>query len=108
MNTANIEAFKQLDIDENHINVILEQWSWSYNIPQTPATYIIERGISNVWNTAVFDQAPIRAAISDAVFEINREIKRKMQEFGYIDSKGVVLVEYYVPTREETFEKWVK
>ena len=107
-NTANIEAFKQLDIDENHINVILEQWSWSYNIPQTPATYIIERGISNVWNTAVFDQAPIRAAISDAVFEINREIKRKMQEFGYIDSKGVVLVEYYVPTREETFEKWVK
>lgn len=107
-NTANIEAFKQLAIDEDHIKVILEQWEWTYNIPQTPATYIIERGISNVWNTAVFDQAPIRAAISDAVLEINKEIDRKMQEFGYIDNKGVVLVEYYVPKLEDTVKKWVK
>jgi len=31
-----------------------------------------------------------------------------MKEFGYIDSKGAVLVEYYVPTVEETIKKWVK
>ena len=38
-------------------------------------------------------------------------MKRKMQEFGYIDVKGnevIKLVEYYVPTREETFAKWGK
>jgi len=107
-NTANIEALRQTSMNQEHVEVILEQWDWCFNIPQTPATYIIERGISNVWNQAVFEQAPIRASISDAVLEINKEIDRKMKEFGYIDSKGAVLVEYYVPTVEETIKKWVK
>ena len=97
-NTANINAFAQLPIDDHHKEVILEQWTHTRNIAQTPATYIIERCISNVWNAAVFDQAPIRAQISDAVLEINKEMKRKMEEFGYYNNPDKP---YYVPTVEE-------
>lgn len=102
-NTANVNAFARLPIDDHHKEVILEQWTHTRNIAQTPATYIIERCISNVWNAAVFEQAPIRAQISDAVLEINKEMKRKMTEFGYYDT-GVV---YYVPTVEE-IKKWME
>ena len=102
-NTANVNAFARLPIDDHHKEVILEQWTHTRNIAQTPATYIIERCISNVWNAAVFEQAPIRAQISDAVLEINKEMKRKMTEFGYYDT-GVV---YYVPTVEE-IKKWTE
>ena len=103
-NTANVEAFKQLAIDEHHIEIILEQWSHTRNIAQTPATYIIERGISNVWNAAVFDQEPIRALISDAVLEINKEMKRKMEEFGYYNNPNKI---YYIPTVED-IKKWME
>lgn len=101
-NTANIEAFKTLPIDDHHKEVILEQWTYTRNIAQTPATYIIERCISNVWNAAVFEQAPIRAQISDAVLEINKEMKRKMEEFGYYNNPDKP---YYVPTVSQV-ESW--
>lgn len=109
-NTANVEAFKTLPIKKEHINTIIESWKSVYNIPQTPATYIIERGISDAWNAAVFDGVSVRAAISDAVIDINKEIGRKMQEFGFVDSKGVPQKQYYVPTLKEIKEetkKWM-
>lgn len=106
-NTANIEAFKTLPIDKKHINTILESWESVYNIPQTPATYIVERGISDAWNAAVFDGVSVRAAISDAVIDINKEMERKMEEFGFIDSDGISLKKYYVPTVDE-IKKWIE
>ena len=106
-NTANLKAFRQLAIDKDHIEVILEQLEHLYNVPYTPATYIIERGLSDAWNAAVFDQVPVRAAISDAVIEINKEIKRKMIEFNYMDSNGIVVKIYYVPSVED-IKEWMR
>ena len=104
-NTANVEAFKTLPIKQEHIEIILKSWESVYNVPQTPATYMIERGISNAWNAAVFDNISVRASVSDTVIEVDKEIDRKMKEFGYIDSHGVTLKEYYIPSLEE-MEKW--
>jgi ABC-type glycerol-3-phosphate transport system substrate-binding protein len=106
-NTANVEAFKSLPLDKKHIETIVASWEDLYNIPQTPATYIVERGISDAWNAAVFDGVSVRAAISDAVIDINKEIDRKMSEFGFIDSKGTPLTPYFVPTTEE-IKKWME
>lgn len=104
-NTSNLEAFKTLAIDENDKAVILEQLNYLHQIPQTPATYMVERGISNIWNTCVFDQENLRAAITNYSIEINREIKRKMIEFKYLDSDGNILKPYIVPTIED-IKKW--
>ena len=106
-NTANVEAFKSLPIKKEHINTIIKSWEDLYNIPQTPATYIVERGISDAWNAAVFDGVSVRAAISDAVIDINKEIDRKMSEFGFVDSKGAILEVYFVPTTEE-IKAWME
>ena len=104
-NSSNLEAFKTLAINEQDKEVILQQLEYLHQIPQTPATYMVERGISNIWNTCVFDQENLRAAITNYSLEINREIKRKMIEFKYLDENGQVLKPYVVPTIEE-IKKW--
>ncbi|MBO4667043.1 MAG: extracellular solute-binding protein [Bacilli bacterium] len=104
-NTANIEAFKTLALPEKDKEVILKQWEYLYIVPQTPATYMIERGISNAWNACVFNNKSVRAAVTDYTLEINREITRKMIEFKYLDKDGNKLKEYKIPSLEE-IKKW--
>ena len=71
------------------------------NINQIPATYMVERGISTIWNNAVFENKPLRALISDATLEINKEITRKMQEFGFVDDNENVIQKYQIFTLED-------
>jgi len=55
--------------------------------------------LSNAWNKIVFDAVNPRVAIDSAVITINREITRKMEEFGYL-ANGVQVKEFRVPTLE--------
>lgn len=104
-NTANLEAFKQSPLPEEHKEVILEQWEYLHEVPKTPYAYMVEREISNAWNRAVFDGDNIRASVDDSVILINREMRRKMEEFGYI-ANGEITKPYPVPTIEEV-ERWL-
>ncbi|MFH0993336.1 MAG: extracellular solute-binding protein, partial [bacterium] len=94
--SGNIEAVENSPIDSVDKAVILEQVQWLSDIPRTPGQYLLERGLSDIWNTVTFDGTPVRVAIDDQVLKINREIKKKMVEFGYIDDNGNVLVPYTV------------
>ena len=100
-NTANLEAFKDLALPKDDIEVILNQLEYLYNVPQTPATYMVERGISNAWNACVFNTVSVRAAVTDYSLEINREITRKMIEFKYLDKNGNKIKDYHVPSIDE-------
>jgi len=104
-NTANLEAFKEMPIEESHKEVILKQWEWLSEMVKTPASYMVEREISNVWNSIVFDGENARSELDDATIEINREISRKLEEFGYMKN-GIVLKPYNIPTTE-LIESWV-
>lgn len=104
-NTANTNAFKTLAIPEEDKEIIIKQLESLYNVPQTPATYMFERGISNAWNACVFNNMSVRAAVTDYSLEINRESIRKMKDFKYIDNKGNIIKEYTLPTLEE-IKKW--
>lgn len=97
-NSANLEAFAQLPIPRAHRDVILNQWDYLLEVPLTPASYIIEREISNTWNRVVFDGQNLRGATDAAVLRINREIRRRMIEFGYIDNEGNIIKPYILPT----------
>jgi len=105
-NTANIDAFKKLPWDKNQKEVILNQWQWLKEVPKTPGSYMLEREISNVWNKIVFDGENPRSAIDDASIVVNREIRRKMEEFGYIKN-GEIVKPYKIPT-VEMVEGWMK
>jgi hypothetical protein len=63
-----------------------------------------ERELSNAWNRIVFDGVNPRVAIDSAVITINREITRKMEEFGYLQN-GVRVKQYAVPTID-TVKRW--
>jgi ABC-type glycerol-3-phosphate transport system substrate-binding protein len=99
-NTANLEAFAQVSIPEAHREVILAQWEYLREVPLTPASYMIEREISNIWNASVFEGENLRVSTDSSVIRINREIRRRMEEFGYIDSYANVLHPYILPTIE--------
>ncbi|MBC2242810.1 extracellular solute-binding protein [Listeria booriae] len=105
-NTANLEAFKELPWPEKHKTVILEQWKYLKEVPKTPGSYMLEREISNVWTDTVFYGANIRAAVDSSSIIVDREIRRKMEEFGYMKD-GKVVKPYIVP-QIETVEDWMK
>ncbi len=100
-NSANLEAFASFRWNEEHKNVILEQWSHLKEVPRIPGSYIIEREISNTWNKVVYDDANLRAGVSDAMLKIDRELTRKMIEFGYLDQQQNRIRPFIVPTKED-------
>jgi len=92
--SANYNAINQLPIPSEHKQIILEQIQWLRDVPRTPGQYIVERGISDIWNKMVFQNVNARVAIDEVVTDMNREITRKMIEFGYV--KDGVSVKPYI------------
>ncbi len=69
---------------------------WLRDVPRSPGQYLLERGLSDIWNTMVFDGTPAQVAIDRQVIEIQREFKKKMTEFGYLNSMGQQIKPYVV------------
>ncbi len=105
-NTANVDAFMGMSINAAHKQVFLDQWQWVLDTAKTPASYMLEREISNAWNRIVYDGINVRTAMEDAEVLVNKEIARKMIEFGFINAQGQVLKPYLLPTKE-TLDQWV-
>lgn len=103
-NTANLDAFAELPWPEEHKEVILTQWEQLIEVPKTPYAYMVEREISNVWNKMVFDGENARSAVDDSIITIDREMRRKMEEFGYMED-GKVIRPYPIPTIEDIKER---
>ena len=97
--TANVEAFKTSAWPSDSKYEILEQWEWVRTTGKVPGDYLVERELSNAWNTVVNDGTNPRVAIDDAVIIINRELKRKLTEFGYYED-GVRIKDFLIPTSE--------
>ena len=95
--TANVEAFQRLPLDSGHKKVILEFAKNVIDVARVPGTYMLEREISNAFNSVVVDGKSAQTRIDEAVKVIDREMKRKLEEFGYIDSEGNTIKEYRIP-----------
>ncbi|OIJ17480.1 ABC transporter substrate-binding protein [Anaerobacillus alkalilacustris] len=104
--TANIDGFSNSAWPSESKSAILEQWEWIQATGKVPGDYMVEREISNAWNKVVFDRENPRVAIDNAVKTIDRELERKLREFGYIENSQLIKP-YFVPTIENV-EKWVR
>ena len=51
---------------------------------------MLERELSNAWNNVVVKNREARASLDKAVININREMERKLQEFGYFENGQMV------------------
>ncbi len=106
-NSANQSAFQAAGFASDDVEVILEQWSWLRELPKVPGSYQVELEISNLWNSVVLDRANLRVKLNDAVIKMNKEIRKKMYEFGYMDAAGNVLKAYPLAT-EELIRRWTE
>jgi len=89
-NSANLEAFEQMSWPSEHIDVVLEQWNWLKDTVHVPGDYMLERQLSDAWNKIVFDGVNPRRAIEDATILTNRELEKKLREFGFMkDGKWI-------------------
>ncbi|GAF64099.1 ABC transporter substrate-binding protein [Bacillus sp. TS-2] len=83
-NTANIEAYENLPWITSHKEVILAQTQWVTEVPRVPGSYMLEREVSNAYNSVILDGNNLRTAIDLASKRVNRETLRKLEEFGFI------------------------
>lgn len=93
---SNIEAVKDAPFDQADKQIILESVNWLRDVPRTPGQYLLERNLSDIWNTMVNDGTSAQVAIDEKVIGINREIKKKMKELGYYDEEGNLLKPYVI------------
>ena len=102
--TANLEAFRLLPYPTSDKDIILEQAGAILEAPRLLGSYMLEREMSNAFNDIVVNGETVRARIDDAVKVIDREVKRKLEEFEYIDADGNELKTYYIPSVERVRE----
>ena len=103
---ANVDALKNSNWDQEIKTQVALAAKWSRIPAVTPGSYIVEREFSNIWNSVVIDKVDVRIAKSKSVDVVNRELKRKFEEFGYIED-GVIVKEYIVPNNSN-IERWIK
>lgn len=101
--SANLDAVANTPIPFEDRQVILEQARWLNDVPRTPGQYMLERGLSDIWNTVVFDGTPVRIAIDRQKQRIDREIRRRMIEFGFLNPDGTEIRPYVIYDIE-----WIK
>lgn len=93
---SNLDAMEDAPIDQEDKKVILDMVPWTRDVIRTPGQYLVERSISDIWNTMVFDGTSAQVAADEKVIDINREIRKKMTELGYYDEDGNLLKKYVV------------
>ncbi|QMS84224.1 extracellular solute-binding protein [Candidatus Xianfuyuplasma coldseepsis] len=103
--TANVEAFRTSAWPSDSKYQVLEQWEWVRTTGKVPGDYLVERELSNAWNTVVNDGTNPRVAIDDAVVIMNRELRRKLEEFGYYQD-GELVKPFIIPTFEN-IDQWM-
>lgn len=103
--SANLNAVQNSDIDTYDKQIILEQVKWLRDVPRTPGQYMLERGLSEIWNSSVFRGTSTQVAIDKQIPIIERELRRKMIQFNYIDNNNNVLKEYTVRDIDWVVEK---
>ncbi|MFD2114970.1 extracellular solute-binding protein [Paenibacillus yanchengensis] len=103
-NTANIDAFTRLPWKKEDMESILEQWRWYKEIPNVPGSYYLERELQNAWNRTVIDGMNYRSSLEQSIREIEREMLRKMAEFGHLDSKGQLIKSLNLPRVTEPWK----
>ncbi len=81
-NTANVEALQSMAWPRQDIDAITEQWRWFQERPVVLGGYYTPRHISNAWNKVVLQGINPREALEEAIRQINRELRKKQEEFG--------------------------
>ena len=98
-NPANMVATQSLPYSQEELDVINAQWVHLKESPNTMGGYYTSRYLLTALNQTVIQGLSGRIALEDAVKEINKEMRRKQEEFR-IPEDGSVLYETAIANKE--------
>ncbi|MGE5558425.1 MAG: extracellular solute-binding protein [Bacillota bacterium] len=84
-NSANVEAVAYLPWPSKDYKVLMEQWKHVKEFPVVPGSYYTVRYVNNAFIEVVVNGEPPREAMTRNIKEIDKELKKKREEFGIID-----------------------
>ena len=105
-NSANTSAFANSPWPTEHKKIIAEQMQWIYEAPRVPGSYMVEREISNAINSVCLEGKNLREALDEAVKRIDREVERKLEEFGRLEN-GRLTAPFLAPD-PDMVKEWLK
>jgi ABC-type glycerol-3-phosphate transport system substrate-binding protein len=85
-NTANVQALNRLPWPKHDIEAIQEQWRWFKEREAVLGGYFTDRHLVNAWNRVVLEGWNVREASEEAVQAIDRELRKKQEEFGLAEA----------------------
>ena len=88
--SANQEVLQTQPYTQDEIDNILEQWKYIREAPNVPGGYYTDRYLLTALNKTVLQGENPRANLEDAIKEINKELKRKQEEFNIGENDSVV------------------
>lgn len=89
--TANREALKSLPWSRQEREVLAEQLKWFKELPYVPGGYFTPREFGNAWTRVVMDKDNMREEFEITVEVIEKELRRKQEEFNLVDEEGNVI-----------------
>lgn len=90
--TANLQALEESSImPAEDKAVMMAQLAHIRENPSHPASMLVERALSDAWNSVVFSGADVRAALDKAQLEADRGIAKKLRQLGFLDEAGQVV-----------------
>lgn len=81
-NSANVEAVSYLPWPSSDYKKLSEQWQHVKEIPIIPGSYYTSRHLDNAFKEVYIQGELPREALTKYVKEINKEIRKKREEFG--------------------------
>lgn len=105
-NSANVNAFRNSPWPTEHKRIIAAQCEWIYETPRNPGAYMVERELSNAVNAVVLEGENLRSALDEAIKRIDRELERKLEEFGRL-AYGKLTQPFIVPDID-TVKGWLE
>ena len=105
-NSANVDAYMNAPWPTEHKKIIAEQMKWIYETPRNPGSYMVERELSNAVNAVCLEGSNLRAALDEAIKRIDRELERKLEEFGRM--KDGELTEPFIVPDINTVKEWLE
>lgn len=81
-NSANVDAIFSMPWPQEELAALQEQFRWANNIPIVPGHYFLPRVMDFAWNDRVLRGMPVKEALEDGDSSLQREIRRKLADFG--------------------------
>lgn len=80
--SSNVEAVKKMAWDGDMLDGLLEQWKAVEEIPETPGSYYVARGVDQCfWNVVNANENPMDMLMKWGTI-VDDEITRKRVEYG--------------------------